>query len=110
MNNNPHPVTTAILEKAADIITTKGWTQNNYTDKDGRVCLVEAINQAACTMCSTAQTRIGAADSAAYALRKHLYLSPFNTPNLVAWNDDPQRTAEDVILALKQTAHETNPQ
>lgn len=38
--------------------------------------------------------------------RFHVFLSPSKTWTPVgAWNDEPERTAEDVILALKEAAY-----
>ena len=98
--------TAAILEEAANVIRRNGWCQGAYfvpeankAREDCRVCAVGAINvalhkDAPVVLPSQVDTwRI------AEAVEYHLGLE-----DLVDWNDNPDRTAEQVIAALEGAA------
>ncbi len=79
------------LSKARDVLAERGWCQRTYQDQDGRVCLVTALTYAA-------GVDEGEAWSEAYGLLGRVS----GEPVLSAWNDDPSRSYEDVVLALKE--------
>lgn len=104
------------LREAADYIHAHGWTQGTYADKQtGAVCALGAINRV------TDRTSFGA-DQATYetmglgatfggvryALRKYLGDMPRRTAdtgiNIAYWNDQPERTQEQVEQAFRDAA------
>jgi hypothetical protein len=91
-----------VLMRAAKIVR-EGWTQFELCSKDGkRFCLLGAVHQAAghdvlghrtgSTMLPNLSLSVGDRlfDSLGFAF--------------VAWNNDPNRTAEEVALALERAA------
>lgn len=104
-----------VLEQAAEAIAEHGWHQGYLTSgdptapdhKDGnpeRMCAVGAINYAATGSAFLWSTEDDPmlAPRARQLLRKRLGGACISIPS---WNDAPERTAEDVILALKKAAH-----
>ena len=82
-----------VLSKARDVLAERGWHQGGGEAKTGEVCTIRATYLAANRDKNLAwQVESLIAESVSLA-------SAFNVP---AWNDDPSRTYEDVILALKQ--------
>ena len=82
-----------VLSKARDVLAERGWTQRTGERASGEVCTVRATFIAAHRDRELAwQVESLIAEAAG------LY-SAFNVPT---WNDAPERTYEDVILALKQ--------
>lgn len=95
-----------IYSKAADVIRKRGWTQGNYVDEHGHVCLVGAISYAL-----EGHPNNEKLDHVAFmrsceaedAIKHHLQTSWGELCPLVAdWNDDPARSKEDVLLLLKE--------
>jgi hypothetical protein len=89
------------LREAAEYICEHGWVQNILSSTDGRVCAIGAIRRIG-----------GTGDERTYdavdALCEYLDL-PMATGILhpvAIWNDAPERSAEDVILAMKRCAEE----
>ncbi len=91
-----------ILNDAADLVA-KGWTQGNYAiDKNERnVAINDPPAASFCIhgalMRTTAEYE--ALNDAKMALRNHL-----GTDWLIAWNDDPSRTQQQVVDALRGAA------
>lgn len=107
-----------ILAEAAEYIAEHGWNQGGYVDKEtGGVCALGAIWSArdgvlfTKTYATDPETgryqdsqylkEIRACNSALFLLTQHL-----GSTHIPSWNDMPERTAEDVILALKGAAHQ----
>ena len=113
-----------VLSAAAEIIERDGWHQgdfhqpprydtDNYLEADAQaelhapVCALGAINRA--TTGNAADS--GAIDSEVHALNYQARcmlaaVVDAGTPYIIPrWNDDPTRTAEDVLLALKRAAN-----
>lgn len=105
----------AVLERARDIIRTRGWTRNAIA-RDSTGMPVGPINFSACEWCL-----IGALQRAAYDLRAEgVDIPPWEVPlafnavrnatgvllggELAHWNDAPARTRDDVIDALDRAA------
>ena len=99
--------TSQALLKAADLLERKGWTQNvaardvagqsiSCASKEA-VCYcvdgaIQAVTVGSCTPYTDwAQTRA--------TLRDYL-----DIPSLIVWNDNPRRTKEEVIVALREAA------
>lgn len=88
------------LLKAAQIIRERGWCQRVGREADGRVCALGAIAEATrhtiveVIMCSPVAAR----------LRKHI-----SGRTISDWNDEPGRTAGDVIAALETAAFLPSP-
>lgn len=105
-----------ILAEAADYIAEHGWTQGDYRDDaTGGVCALGAIWSTRDGILTVDEddgrhkflASIDVCDKALVLLSQHLNVGPpgawgAHVPN---WNDQPERTAEDVILALKGAAN-----
>ena len=79
--------------KAIDVLKERGWHQGQEQGPDGSVCLLGAVG-VACT-------------GNAYMWGRenyHLVSQTLGLTRVGSWNDDPERTEEDVILALKHAA------
>lgn len=91
-----------ILLRAADILRLDGWRQ----DDAGRVgeprCVLGALRAA----CLPRHPDIEHAEACG-KLRAHVY-ERFGEADLVQWNDAPDRTADEVIAALRAAAEVCN--
>jgi hypothetical protein len=87
-----------VIEKAIGIIDERGWCQHMEEDDDGRVCLNRALDLAMpIRPLSSARVRM--------RVRRAVSLDPSVLGSLLSvWNDEPGRTVEDVVLALKHAA------
>jgi hypothetical protein len=94
--------TSEVLREAAAVLMRQGWVQESYGSMSGPVCLVSGL--AAAGKCEWLTSLEGPAEEAAQALRR--WLGGEGDSFLEQWNDAPERTAEDVILALKQCAYD----
>lgn len=90
------------LREAARILMRDGWTQGTISDKRGRRCRLGAVCKAAESLRASTYVFTGAED-----LFGRWLFAEYGTAETVKWNDAPERTAEDVILALKRAAEET---
>ena len=72
------------LLRAADYIEKRGWCQNIDEMEDGRVCALRALSCVA-----------GHVVAAAEELERRI------KRDLVHWNDDPNRTKEEVIATMR---------
>lgn len=89
--------TTDILLRAADLIADRGWAQGSLADAEtGGLCLRGAMKVAA----NEAQVPT---TFVAMAFNQWL-LANEGTADVPGWNDEPCRSAEDVMLALKRCA------
>lgn len=86
-----------VLDRAADVLEEDGWCQYSMHDELGRYCALGAIK--AVTPDPDAFAERGYATR---ALRD--YLSPTRPFQISKWNDNPDRTKEEVIDALQQAA------
>lgn len=102
-----------VFEDAADYLMEHGWTQHMMKAADGSVCAMGALWEVAPEEGKVTEKidgittyRSPEGEEAAIKLRKYLTFES-NTPLAIArWNDHPDRTAEDVILAFKELANE----
>lgn len=86
------------LLRAAELLERDGWCRGNSIDRQGRRCAMGAINSASHEPGSgTAWDRFDQA-----ADRLQTYLGRTHVPD---WNDHPERTAEQVIAALREAAN-----
>lgn len=94
-----------ILLKAADDIATNGHYKGNYfaggDRANGPACALGAIDRA--TYGRGLRTDFHPSPLLASAL--HLLAKEIGVSNIADWNDAPETTAEDVILAMKRAAH-----
>jgi len=82
-----------VLDKAADVIVERGWCQGQFRNSAGQVCALAAVHTAARTTPFT-----WVADEALGIIRKRVGMS------VAYWNDAPERTADEVITALRECA------
>lgn len=80
-----------VLSRAADIIRTRGWIQNGWTDSKGAVCALQAVR--------LASYGNEAAEQDALAIVMDRIRHDFNEVprGLPVWNDRPGRTQADVL-------------
>jgi hypothetical protein len=90
----------ALLE-AARVLMEDRWCQGELHSPDGEHCVAGALGQAHYRLRSS----FGALDTACTRMRV-VIRSEYGTASFPRWNDAPERTAEDVILALKRAAEE----
>lgn len=107
MNDFPTPEETC--EKAAELLVRDGWCQHQSSDINGRRCAMGAIATATKELgfaSAVIAQRLAASRRAAELLEQ--FLEDADAPEFLGdiplWNDHPNRTAEDVILALKRAA------
>ena len=77
-----------------DVLDELGWSQGAFESPDGRVCLVNAMGRVP-------------ADSEVVSLAYRRLCGLAEVPVLSEWNDQPERTEEDVRLLLKRAAYES---
>ena len=80
-----------VLNKAADIIETKGWIQGKNIGPNGEICLSQAINEVVLD-------------------DLQLYLDVMNLVNsfhicTITWQDQLGRTKEEVVSFLRRCAN-----
>ena len=96
-----------ILERAAELLETRGWCRDTYSNEAGQHCAMGALS----TVAADTMHRIEYADAlavlAAALLRSgHVRgdLGEWPLSVVVQWNDYPFRTADEVIETLKLVA------
>lgn len=98
-----------VLDRAADLIERNGWWQNFYYDlgtdlpkRECAVCARGAINLAANGRTPDRLSDVG--QNALSALERYLGISGDHPHSVADWNDAPERTAKEVIAALRGAA------
>lgn len=97
------PRVNEIRLKAADLLEKHGWVQGTWGRDGGPRCMLGAcrvaagVNEANCG--GDAEIRYGLAEIAALFSVEKATNGTVHSP--VLWNDDPDRTAEEVIAALR---------
>lgn len=86
------------LKAAAEYISEHGWTQGEMSARDGSVCAAGAI--------AAVSGYDNGRSAARGAFSGYLYHTE-GWSSIADWNDQPDRTAEDVILTLKRAAEES---
>lgn len=106
----------AALRRAADLIEEHGWTQGDYfRTRDGEP--FEGLDEweFGCSMCALGALRVADArddedrfEEAVAALTRGLEATPgielFEGAEIACWNDEPGRTAEEVVAQMRATA------
>lgn len=95
-----------ILENAADLLEVHGWCQDRSRDDEGRMCAMGALYQ------STFGPGVWECPSRVEYDTEHGYLEATRALNrkigtqrsIPGWNDNSERTADEVIEAIKATA------
>jgi hypothetical protein len=109
---NGQPVGPNVYERAIEVLRERGWHQHSLESQmGGGVCILGAVSIALnqrtafgdldyppCSLVSDLREVIR---GAGWEPDKGVDLSA-----VVAWNDEPQRTVEDVLLVLKHAAAE----
>lgn len=113
------PTPQQLLTRAADIIEVRGWYQNGFISERGEVCMVAAMRMSAAEHIElpTIETRrvcLGAKGAWPESVRDELkgvfdqavqqVARKINDAILDEWNDDPGRTADEVVGALRAAA------
>lgn len=113
------PTPAALLTRAADIIDTRGWYQNGFISERGEVCMVAAMRLSAAEHVElpTIETRracLGAKSVWPESVRDELkgvfdkavqqVARKINGAILDEWNDQPGRTAKEVVGTLRAAA------
>jgi hypothetical protein len=99
----------AILEKAAEVLETEGWSQGRYvTHADGNL-----FDSPSFTYCAVGAIRRAVSGNTYLQMSQDLLWAATHTSNLLssklrqpitAWNDQSGRTADEVIDLMKETA------
>lgn len=80
-----------ILKAAARLIRERGWCQFRFQDDAGRIDISHAIN----TQTRKMELRLEAYD---LAMKR---IGPTDVIGLPSWNDQPERTVEDILKVLE---------
>ena len=78
----------------ANELITKGWCQDRFQDRDGRVCLDKAIRNC-----------VGLTDDYTYSqelVDRELDVEEILGDTVINWNDAPDRTFDEVLRVAKQ--------
>lgn len=81
-----------VFENALKTLDRCGWCQYTFMNYKNEVCLVGAIHE-------------GSVLSNLPIMSARMYLYTLLGESISAWNDDPQRTEEDVRLLLKRAIY-----
>lgn len=93
-----------LLLKGADLIETRGHHKGSYTDGT-RLCFRGALNMAASGGASAAYDLSGASDIASVRFLGRMRDRGHVLPGgWLKWNDAPERTADEVISAMRMVA------
>lgn len=91
-----------ILGEASALISEFGWVQGTGFRKDDGFCVQGALRHAAFGAgywdCIPIETVVNTLSYYAACAR----LNEYTDGNIIIWNDKPERTVEDVILAFKK--------
>ncbi len=91
----------AHIEQAKTELLERGWCQNHLLDGEGRVCLVGSFMKALDAKSTTWIDHYGQIVPLINSVAEATDLGSWS--GLVDWNNDPIRTADDVIQALDET-------
>ncbi len=106
--------TSTILNAAADILETRGWTRGEYArDKDGCTissssceatcfCAASAISRATHNLPDRGDLLRRAYEALEQAIAVQLDIS--GLISIAAWNDRKVRSSEEVIVTMRETA------
>lgn len=86
-----------VLAGARDVLAERGWHQGDYVGADGSVCLLGALRVALGDRPTDYHWDYKEWDAVAAPVRSVIACRAIDH-----WNDDPSRTYEDVVLALKR--------
>lgn len=90
-----------LLLSAADIVSERGLAKRVFEDSDGSVCCMAALMAAAGDP-RYVRPSYPLVSGAVNKLSWHLQVQS----SIIGWNDRPETTKEDVVLALKRAAHD----
>lgn len=93
-----------ILAKAADVIETRGWHQGAFVDIDGAVCALGAIAVAAKLPVTWFSCASSASSGEACDVLEDWLFDHYGTFSVTRWNDAEDRTADQVVTALREAA------
>ena len=98
-----------VLRRASEVIRRRGWCQEDFAEKGGnlatcRVCAWGAINAAATGDPTDWEYSNGHEQPALDWLTRAVFGEQFGG-YVAEWNDDLDRTVEDVLAALNKAAH-----
>lgn len=92
------------LLTAASFIQQRGWCQGRFTRGDGALCALGAL-QKATIFDPNAKHAASAYTAATELLSRHLGFKDGDVGcSVPGWNDDPERTKEEVVAALQSAA------
>lgn len=90
--------TVEVLREARRLIAERGWTQGEYArDAAGRAC--EPVGATPRCYCSIGALIAASQNDGGYAQAFGALLSAIGN-GVVAWNDEPRRSVEDVLRAF----------
>jgi hypothetical protein len=87
-----------VFERAIDVLNERGWNQGRVEGPDGSRCLVGALLYVKGDL-SWVEEDVHLCAVIGLERDPDGFISP-----LPEWNDDPSRSYEDVVLALKEAA------
>jgi hypothetical protein len=90
-----------VLDRAADVIVERGHHKGSYEGWDGTVCAGGALRVAITGKPFTRFT--GAGEAVTYMSARDRLCDLLGSP-IARWNDAPDRTADEVIAALREAA------
>jgi hypothetical protein len=97
----------ALLYEAAAVLETRGWTKNTRSTEDAQVCLQGALAEANRRLHPpTAVHRMAVALVESYLAAHIVPGARVYNLRIPDWNDEPGRTLDDALLALKTVATE----
>jgi hypothetical protein len=96
-------------QEAITEINARGWCQYTTTDREGRVCIGGALNLAMTGKTALMSHVPWAATLAKIIDEQYPETQLYETPTdlVVNWNDDEDRTKDQIIAALEKLATET---
>jgi phage tail tape-measure protein len=99
-----NPIIKALYD-AADIIEQRGLAKGIRQDSEGRVCLRGAISIAVNgrAFCVT-EMDVWIGGAVQRYLRQRLGYAPTSNWGCASWNNTPERTKDEVVAALRETA------
>lgn len=91
-----------VLNDAADLLELYGWCRGRTEDSRGRRCALGALG--ACAGLNIPLFQAGNYALASYLVTEGGKGGSAREFSVVDWNDDPYRTANDVVTALRKTS------